>query len=222
MGASSNKYDFVNKSSLAYRQEIWPEWKLPLSLKNMNLKNDLFYPNWFEGVWSVEVLDNNDKTRSIVVHDARFLDDHNGHIIADRAFNAKSLGNKIFGDRLIDIIDDHSSPNRQLALFDNDDYLESKVIRRSQDNSTKSQFVGDELFLQVFHGSLRTTITYVEVLSKYKLCSDFNDQKFNHQGLSICGEQLEAVYSQPGISSQSDPIRTSHYRIILHKSLPKI
>ena len=40
-------------SKLSERKLIWPDWRLPSSIKRPRLKDDLIYPDWFEGVWDV-------------------------------------------------------------------------------------------------------------------------------------------------------------------------
>ena len=40
-------------SKLTERKLIWPDWRLASSIKRPGLKDDLIYPDWFEGVWDV-------------------------------------------------------------------------------------------------------------------------------------------------------------------------
>jgi hypothetical protein len=40
-------------SQLSERKLIWPEWRIPSFLKRPGFRDDLIYPDWFEGIWDV-------------------------------------------------------------------------------------------------------------------------------------------------------------------------
>ena len=201
-------------NSISARADFWPEWHLPDSFFRGTQSQDLFYPNWFEGVWQVESSDLKDSESLALNHLAKFYLNQNGLIVADRSFNAKSIGDQLLGDDLIDVKDDPKSANRQLAFFLNGEYLETSVMGRKQiDNG--NEFFSDELVLQILHSSNQTRIKRVETLSKYWRCNEIQNTSHFYSTNQICGEQWQALYPEPGIPFKSFPLKTNHYRIIL-------
>ena len=200
---------------LVHRQQIWPNWKLPAPIFRTNLKNDFFYPKIFKGLWTVTSIDLNNINKQPLTYSARFIDDENGHIIADRKFNAKSIGQQFLKNQLLEIKQDTYSPNRQLALFKNGDYMQTKVIGRRQIDNDVVLFMGDELTLQIFHDPFNTRISQTELLSRFSFCKPNEELSIPLSRQTICGEQWQAIYGEPNLSLDTDPLKTNHYKIIL-------
>ncbi len=133
---------FGKTSLLLNRQKEWPNWHLPSPYPNCLKNQDLFYPDWFVGLWEVESTDLNVPDSETQVHLAKFIYDDSFALIADRKFNAKSIGKAFLGDELIDINDQINSSNGQIALFKGGSFLESKVITRIQNNNKENTFFG--------------------------------------------------------------------------------
>ena len=150
-----------------------------------------------------------------LIHLARFKFDNGGRVIGDRAFNAKSLGKNVFGDDLVEVKDDPKSFNRQLSIFKGGKFLETTVVSRSQLIDNENLFLADELSLQIYHLPQVSRIKQVETLSKYKKCNNIRIENYVFDQNSICGDQWQAVYSAPGISSNSKPVKSNHYQLIL-------
>ncbi len=209
--------DYLSASEiniLQKRKQIWPNWHLPGIFYNHHLTDDLFYPFFFEGIWEVESIDLNYPEAAPLIYFARFYNDGNGHIIADRSFNTKSIGAKILGDLLLSVEKDPLSANRQLSFFRGGDFLETKVIGRIQENNI-DLFITDELSLQIMHQVDETRISRVEILSQFKLCKETELKKDFQEINLICGEQLQATYSEPGSLINTLPLRTNHYKLSL-------
>ena len=77
-------------SKLLERKLTWPDWRLPYSIKRPRLKDDLIYPNWFEGVWNVTSEIESDQNQEPIIHSAKFIHNISGNLIADREYNTKS------------------------------------------------------------------------------------------------------------------------------------
>ncbi|WP_269623468.1 DUF6816 family protein [Prochlorococcus marinus] len=203
--------------SLVTRQSEWPEWKLPGPFKRSALKKDIVYPPWFNGFWIVKSIDVNQTETQPIEYQAKFQINNSQELVGERSFNAMSLGKAILGDKILYVKDDPISPNRQLAKFEDQEFLETKVIGRNQSLDNASVFFVDELVLQVFHSLDVSRVKQVETLSKYQLCNssfaiseDFSDYK-------ICGEQWQAIYPAPGERLASQPLKTRHYKLILDR-----
>lgn len=126
----------------------------------------------------------------------RFLIDHHGAVVGDRAFNATQVGDALLGGQLLSVANDPANPNRQLALLRGDLELESTVIgRRSQGGSEAvvlgDDFLSDELALQVLHGPGGARISRVETLSRYRLVASTPGHEL------IRAEQWQASYPSP-------------------------
>ncbi|WP_320663449.1 DUF6816 family protein [Prochlorococcus sp. MIT 1223] len=199
---------------LAERQLSWPLWALPGPFRRPQDDEDLIYPEYFLGDWQIINFDLSDPKKKFVIHKAKFRHDSNGKVVADRAFNTKSLGQEIFGSTLIDVIDDPDSPNRQLALFQDDESLETKVIGRSQSSLSNGLFISDELALQIFHSLSISRINQVETLGRYSKCRDQGILLENINSSSICGEQWQGTYKAPGESLKLKSINSNHFKLL--------
>ncbi len=203
--------------SLVNRQFDWPEWKLPGPFNRSGLKRDIIYPSWFTGLWIVESTDLKRPGEKPIEYQARFILNSSDELVGDRSFNALSVGKAILGDQLLSVKDDPSSPNHQLAKFDEHAFLETKVIGRNQYFENEDEFFVDELVLQIFHTLEISRVKQVETLSKYQLCKS-STAAFEDLSLeTICGEQWQVIYSAPGERLQAEPLKTSHFQLILRR-----
>ncbi len=203
---------YFDKSNLLLkRKNQWPNWILPGPYQNRLKSRDLFYPFWFEGLWQVKSTDLRNPESNSVVHFARFFYDDMNALIADRQFNAQSIGNVVLGDKLIEIKDDPHSSNKQVAIFKDGDFLESKVIARSQNNNNNNNFFAYEIVLQILHMSNKVSIKKVELLSEYKLCANKNTS-LTSKRKPICGEQWLATYND----FNNLPLNLNHYKLEIY------
>ena len=110
-------------SKLSERKLIWPDWRVPSSIKRPGWKDDLIYPDWFEGVWDVTSQIVSDQNQEPIIHSAKFIHNASGNLIADREYNSNSyaLSSKTGGFLLVK--NDPKSPNRQFAKLTEDRYL---------------------------------------------------------------------------------------------------
>jgi len=218
---------------LIERLQAWPEWRLPAPLPRPGSSDDLIYPNWFEGYWQVESLSLDDAQEPLVLHQARFLRNSQDRVVADRAFNAESIGLALLGDQVLRVENDPETVNRQLTLFKDDQQLETTVIGRRQHLLDEASFIADELVLQIVYGSQAPRISRIELLSRYRQCDPVlmlargSEQRGLEAAAStasvseesgsgaICAEQWQARYPGPGESLRASPLNTSHYQLRL-------
>ena len=203
------------KSSLLNRQSDWPEWTLPGPFNDSKLKKDIIYPSWFTGSWLVESTDMRSPEDKPIEYQAKFKINSSGELVGDRSFNALSIGKAIIGDKLLTVKNDPSTPNRQFARFDGQEFLETKIIGRSQYLGSDSILLTDELALQIFHALDVTRVKQVETLSKYQPCKSPLAIPENLSNLAICGEQWIAIYPFPAEMLSKKPLRANHYKLIL-------
>ena len=166
------------ESSLEQRLNSWPDWSLPAPLPRPSNRDDLIYPDWFEGLWQVESIDLDAPGDSPLLHQARFETDRRGRLVGDRSFNATAIGRALLGDQLLRGEDDPDSANRQIARLKGDLCLETTVTGRRQDSPTADTFLADELVLQILHTPGAPRLSRIETLSRYSRCDD-----------DICAEQ---------------------------------
>ena len=204
---------------LEKRLNDWPEWSLPGPFNQTALQKDIVYPSWFNGAWIVQSLDLNNPGNTSLEYEAKFKLNSFNEVVGDRSFNAFSVGKAVLGDKLLRVQDDPKSPNRQMATFDEQRFLETKVIGRNQSLKNGSVFFVDELALQIFHALDVSRIKRVETLSKFHLCKQPSSTFEDFSEKRICGEQWQAIYPGPGESLGSKPTKTSHYKLILKRSI---
>ena len=177
------------------------------------------------------------------MHQARFLRNSQDRVVADRAFNAESIGLALLGDQVLRVENDPETVNRQLTLFKDDQQLETTVIGRRQHLLDEASFIADELVLQIVYGSKAPRISRIELLSRYRQCdpvlmlargseqrgleaaastaSDSEESGAEGSGSegsgseAICAEQWQARYPGPGESLRASPLNTSHYQLRL-------
>jgi hypothetical protein len=151
-------------SPLEARLAEWPAWSRPAPLRRPG-RRDLTYPGWFAGEWLVESSDG-------LRYTVRFQRRADGAVVGERAFNAAAAGRAALGDTLLRVSGDPSTPNRQIALLEGDQQLESTVTGRRSERTADGLFLADERSLQVLHRPGPPRLSEVETLSRYELQPD--------------------------------------------------
>jgi hypothetical protein len=182
------------------------------------LKDDLIYPDWFEGVWDVTSEIESDQNQEPIIHSAKFILNTSGDLIADREYNTKSYALSTKTGGFLSVKNDPKSPNRQFAKLTEDRYLETKIIGRLQEKIDNNIFITDELILQILHTPEFSRVSQVETLTEFKKCGSIQNNKINMSDFNICGEQFQAIYNQPGQNLISLPIKTEKSKLILRKT----
>ena len=218
LAESSLEINNFQPSKLYERKSIWPDWRLPSSIKRPGLKDDLIYPDWFEGVWDVTSEIESDQNQEPIIHSAKFILNTSGDLIADREYNTKSYALSTKTGGFLSVKNDPKSPNRQFAKLTEDRYLETKIIGRLQEKIDNNIFITDELILQILHTPEFSRVSQVETLTEFKKCGSFQNNKINMSDFNICGEQFQAIYNQPGQNLISLPIKTEKSKLILRKT----
>ena len=218
LAESSLEINNFQPSKLYERKSIWPDWRLPSSIKRPGLKDDLIYPDWFEGVWDVTSEIESDQNQEPVIHSAKFILNTSGDLIADREYNTKSYALSTKTGGFLSVKNDPKSPNRQFAQLTEDRYLETKIIGRLQEKIDNNIFITDELILQILHTPEFSRVSQVETLTEFKKCGSIQNNKINMSDFNICGEQFQAIYNQPGQNLISLPIKTEKSKLILRKT----
>ena len=199
-------------SQIVKRKSSWPEWNLPAPLRRPSLKDDLIYPNWFEGTWDVVNSIVGEDEEESIMHVAKFFVDSSNRIVADREYNTNSYAVNSKEKEFLFVKNDPNSPNRQFAQLINDRFLETKIIGRSQERINEELFLTDELMLEILHSQSLTRVSQVETLTEFSKCN-FEDENNFH----ICGEQFQAIYNEPGQNIKSFPILTQEFKLVLSK-----
>jgi len=197
----------------------WPDWSLPYSLKRPALRDDLIYPDWFEGEWNVKSKIESEKNEQPILHSARFTHNEFGELIADREYNTQSYALNSNNGGFLSVKNDPKSPNRQFAKLTEDRYLETKIIGRLQETTNDNTFITDELILQILHSPELSRVSQVETLTEFRKCGDDGNTFTQLSDFNICGEQFQAIYQQPGQNIISLPMKTEKFKLILSKSM---
>ena len=204
-----------NNQQLEARLEAWPAWSDPAPLQRPRAKQDLVYPDWFEGLWEVESLDLlADGTVNVppLQHLAQFQRNQHDDVVGNRPFNARAVGQALLGEQLISVEQAPHQVNRQLARLSDDRLLETTVIGRQQTSINAAAFLSDELVLQVMHGARAPRLSRIETLSRYQPCLDVPTAEIINR---ICVEQWQQTYPAPGEASTSFMQRASRYKLTL-------
>ncbi len=205
-------------SKLSERKLIWPDWRFPSSIKRPRLKDDLIYPDWFEGVWDVTSQIVSDQNQEPIIHSAKFIHNTSGDLIADREYNTKSYALSTNSGGFLSVKNDPKSPNRQFAKLTEDRYLETKIIGRLHEQIDNNIFITDELILQILHTPELSRVSQVETLTEFRKCGSKQNTEINLSDFNICGEQFQAIYNQPGQNFISVPIKIEKSKLILRKT----
>jgi len=186
----------------------WPAWTLPAPLPRPGRQAPR-WPGWFAGEWRVESTtlsgDPAEPAPANPAWLARFCADGHGGALADRAFNAGSLGSSLLGKALLSVQDDPANPLRQLTRLANDQLLETTLVGQRGETPTPELFLNDELSLQVLHGPGDPRVSRVESLGRWRLQPDG----------SIAGEQWQARYASPAAGLGGPALATERLRIRL-------
>jgi len=209
--------NIVQPSQLSERKSTWPDWRFPSLLKRPSLKDDLIYPDWFEGVWNAKSTIEGKKNGESIIHSAKFTRNSSGKLIADREYNTESYALSAKNGGFLSVKNDPKSPNRQFAKLTEDRYLETKIIGRLQEKINNNIFITDELILQIFHTPEFSRVSQVETLTEFRRCSSDSDTLLQKSSFNICAEQFQAIYEQPGQNIISLPIKTEKIKLILSK-----
>ena len=210
--------NIVQTSQLSERKLIWPNWRVPSFLKRPKLKDDLIYPDWFEGEWDVNSKIEGDKNEESIIHSAKFKYDASGKLVADREYNTQSFALSSKNGDFLSVKNDPKSPNRQFAKLTEDRYLETKIIGRLYETINNDIFITDELILEIFHTPELSRVSQVETLTEFRKCGYDGKNLSELSSFNICGEQFQAVYNQPGQTLISVPIKTEKSKLILSKT----
>ena len=186
----------LSPTALAERASQWPDWRLPAPLERPSNRpghQDLTYPTWMAGSWQVQSDD--------LDYPVRFERNPQGDVVGDRAYNASSIGRALLGEALLQVANDPTNPNRQIALLAGDQRLESTVVGRRSAQPDPTHFWADELALQVLHGPGDPRVSRVETLSRYVLGSDG----------SVSAEQWQASYPSPALGLAAAASSSGHF-----------
>ena len=216
---AENTFDLniVQPSQLTERKSIWPNWRTPLFLKRPTLKDDLIYPDWFEGIWEVTSKIEGDTNQESITHSAKFMRNSSGKLVADREYNSKSFAMSSKNGGFLSVKNDPKSPNRQFAELTEDRYLETKIIGRLQEKINNNIFLTDELILQILHTPELSRVSQVETLTEFRKCGQDGRTVTKLSDFNICAEQFQAMYKEPGQNIISLPIKTDKFKLILSK-----
>ena len=162
------------------------------NLKYSDLKKDLIYPSWFEGNWLVKSENLSNSSEEPLYYQVNFYRNEFNQIIGKRAANSESIGKALFGDRLIKVKNDPESFNNQIVYLRNEEYIDSRIIGRTQIED-KNLFFSDELAIQKVYKSGISRINQVEVMSKFYKCNEIDNESSNLP-VKICGSQYLATY----------------------------
>ena len=206
-----------NNQQFEARLEAWPAWSEPAPLPRPRAKQDLVYPDWFEGLWEVESVDlladgTTDLSVPPLEHLAQFQRNQHDDVVGNRPFNARAVGEALLGEQLISVEQAPHQVNRQLARLSDDRLLETTVIGRQQTSINAASFLSDELVLQVMHGARAPRLSRIETLSRYQPCADVPTAEIINR---ICVEQWQQTYPAPGEASTSFVQRASRYKLTL-------
>ena len=196
---------------LDYREQSWPNWELS-HLRSSNIKNDLFYPSWFEGEWKITAENVNDRQEKPLTYTVIFYQNESGQIIGDRSKNAESIGKAIFGERLKKVRNDPNSINNQVTFLSDNEYIESRITERNQ-IFNDDLFFADEFVIQTVHKPEASRINQVEVMSKFYKCKDFDSNTNEFAYKDICGVQYLATYGSKVGEKNTKAISQSKYKL---------
>jgi hypothetical protein len=132
-------------------------------------------------------------------------------VVADRAFNGRSLAEAYLGREAVKAVKvDPSNPNRQLTVLRGNRQLESTVIGRVTETPSETEYLTTELFQQVFRGTARPYLNQVETTTAYRLVEDDD---------SVKADQVTAIYLSPQdpdyFKALNKPVALYRYRLEL-------
>jgi hypothetical protein len=191
----------LNPGVLAERAAHWPDWRLPAPLERPG-RHDLVYPAWMAGRWQLRSAELLGGDQAVEV---RFASGPDKAVVGDRAGNATAIGRALLGEALLQVRNDPTNPNRQIAVLSGEQRLESTVVGRRSEQPNPSEYWSDELALQVLHGPGDPRVSRVETLSHYALQPDG----------TVEAEQWQASYPSPALGLAAAAGSTSHDTLTL-------
>lgn len=195
-------------SPLQRRLQQWPAWTLPAPLPRPGRQAPL-WPAWFSGEWLVESTPLREEGAAApqpgTAWSARFRPDGRGGAVAERAFNALSVGRSQLGEQLLSVQDDPRNPQRQLARLAGERLLETTLIGQRGEAAGPRDFLNDELSLLVLHGPGEPRLSRIETLGRWRLQDDG----------SITGDQWQARYASPSDGLAATALASEHWRLRL-------
>ncbi len=206
---------YLHWDFLKNRAHSWPNWQVPTNLPSSELKEDLLYPYWFRGLWSVESVELENSNKRSIHHLAYFKTDANQNIVPDRIFNSTAIGKAVFGKEFLEVKDFPKSPNLQLVFLVDGSFLETRVIGRKQAFDDQGTYIYDELLLEIFHSSGVSRINKVETLGRFMPCDKSIKSYFDSEKMDICAEQFQARYNLSDDKVSIAPDSFHHYSLRL-------
>jgi len=203
--------DLDVKQFLLKREQLWPSWKLP-KLSVSGLKQDLIYPNWFEGDWLVIAEDLDQVNKETTKYIVNFYKNETGNIVGNRSKNSESIGKAIFGEKLIKVKNDPKSFNNQIIYLSDNQYIESRITGRSQILDS-DLFFADEFVIQTVYAPEASRVNQVEILSKFYRCDINEDLIQLDNKKDICGIQYSATYGSKVGNTSVNAISTHKYKL---------
>ncbi len=207
--------DYSQWDVLINRQHNWPKWKLPTFFISSDLKEELHYPYWFQGLWSVESVDLDSQKQTSIKHLAHFKMDDSQNVVPDRFFNANSIAQQVFGKKFLEVKHFSKAPSLQLISFNDGSYLETRVVGRKQANYNTGIYIYDELVLEIFYHSGLNRINKVETIGKFMPCDKSIKDFYETNKDDICAEQFQARYNLSNNKVSSYPDSFHHYSLRL-------
>ncbi len=203
--------NFEVKKFLNNREQIWPNWKSS-DFKFSNIKNDLIYPDWFEGRWAITSSNDMDSSEQPLTYIVEFYKNESDEIIGNRSKNAESIGKAIFSDRLKKVKNDPQSFNNQVIYLSENEYIDSRITQRTQIFDA-DLFFADEFAIQTVYKPEASRINQVEVMSKFFKCKNSNFKDMNYKSEDICGVQYLATYGSKVGEKDIKAISQSKYNL---------
>lgn len=189
---------------------------------------DLYYPDWFLGRWQVvatlesfeapqgQYTDPTTMERAIkeqgrpVRYEVRFYKNEQGKVIADRAFNAKSITEAYLGAKTVRaVLFDPQHPDRQTVLLSGGSRGQLFISQRRSESSAPQQFDTLEFYRQVLGTLTGVPKTKdIEAITLYRRST--NPKKFQAiQRTSIFLVPTDPAYFQ----SQNKAVTLYTYRL---------
>ncbi len=204
--------------TLADRLAAYPDWHRKPTTQIS--QGDLVYPSWMAGTWTLRttLVDmvaplapaittpgferNRDYLNQPIEFPIRFITATlpqpkafvptrvKTGIVADRAFNGRSIAKAYLGEDMIEAVKvDPNNPNRQLTILKGNRQLESTISDRAVEIAPDQRWITTEVFQQVFRGSEQPYLNQVETTTAYR--------HLERTEVPIVAEQVTAIYLSP-------------------------
>ena len=175
-------------------------------------RGELVYPDWFFGTWQVSTTlvdlaaplgDGVINRRAFaasralkgkpVRFRARFVRNRFGEVVADLAFNARSISEAYLGKAVIDVVVRPEDVNRQVLKLRGGREGELVTLRRRTEGSGADRFDAAEFYQQTFTGERVPTLRAIETTTLYT----------RRPTGTFTADQMTAVFLDPGIRTTS-------------------